>query len=187
MARKERYLVGLDVGTAKITAIVGETTEDGGLDIIGMGLADSRTEHLANSKRRLLETYIEAEGPWWEDPTLRSLDLEYHNVDPAEGLYAALEESGAIHRFVDDDLIAEALTRAPDTRAALRGELVSRWGERIERISWGSVTLKTASGPWEVELPLESETVARLRTALAAAKTVEDAAAALAGASPGVK
>ena len=40
MARKERYLVGLDVGTSKITAIVGEMTDDGGLDIIGMGLAD---------------------------------------------------------------------------------------------------------------------------------------------------
>ena len=42
MARKERYLVGLDVGTSKITAIVGEMTDHGGLDIIGMGLADSR-------------------------------------------------------------------------------------------------------------------------------------------------
>jgi cell division protein FtsA len=42
MARKERYLVGLDVGTSKVTAIVGEITEDGGLDIIGLGLADAR-------------------------------------------------------------------------------------------------------------------------------------------------
>ena len=42
MARKERYLVGLDVGTSKITAIVGETTDEGSLDIIGIGLADSR-------------------------------------------------------------------------------------------------------------------------------------------------
>ena len=42
MARRERYLVGLDVGTSKVTAIVGEVTDDGGLDIIGMGLADSR-------------------------------------------------------------------------------------------------------------------------------------------------
>jgi cell division protein FtsA len=42
VARKERYLVGLDVGTSKISAIVGEITDDGGLDIIGIGLADSR-------------------------------------------------------------------------------------------------------------------------------------------------
>jgi cell division protein FtsA len=42
MARRERYLVGLDVGTSKVTAIVGEITDDGGLDIIGLGLADAR-------------------------------------------------------------------------------------------------------------------------------------------------
>jgi len=42
VARKERYLVGLDVGTSKISAIVGEMTGEGGLDIIGIGLADSR-------------------------------------------------------------------------------------------------------------------------------------------------
>ncbi len=42
MARKERYLVGLDVGTSKIAAIVGEMTDDEGLDIIGIGLADSK-------------------------------------------------------------------------------------------------------------------------------------------------
>jgi proteasome accessory factor A len=147
--------------------------------------AEDRLDWVA--KRRLLETYIEAEGLWWEDPTLRSLDLEYHNVDPAEGLYAALEESGAVQRVVDEDAIAGAVTTAPDTRAAVRGELVSRWGDRIARISWAGVTLNTASGPWEVELPLAGNAVARLRSALAAAKTVEDAAAALAGAAPGTK
>ena len=42
MARKERYLVGLDVGTSKIAAIVGEMTDDEGLDIIGIGVADSK-------------------------------------------------------------------------------------------------------------------------------------------------
>ena len=42
VSRKDRYLVGLDVGTSKIAAIVGETTGDARLDIIGLGLADSR-------------------------------------------------------------------------------------------------------------------------------------------------
>ena len=41
MARKERYLVGLDVGTSKITAIVGEPGENGSLNIVGMGVAES--------------------------------------------------------------------------------------------------------------------------------------------------
>ena len=42
MARKERYLVALDVGTAKVSVIVGELMDDGGLDIIGIGLAESK-------------------------------------------------------------------------------------------------------------------------------------------------
>ena len=42
MARKERYLVGLDVGTSKVAAIVGECIDDGGLDIIGIGVAESQ-------------------------------------------------------------------------------------------------------------------------------------------------
>src|SRR3954465_15965263 len=38
----ERYVVGLDVGTSKIAPIVGEMTDDGGLDIVGIGLAESK-------------------------------------------------------------------------------------------------------------------------------------------------
>jgi len=41
VARKERYLVGLDVGTSKTTAIVGEGLDQGGLSIVGMGVAES--------------------------------------------------------------------------------------------------------------------------------------------------
>jgi len=41
VARKERYLVGLDVGTSKVTAVVAEML-DGGLDIVGIGVAESR-------------------------------------------------------------------------------------------------------------------------------------------------
>ena len=42
MARKERYLVGLDVGTSTVCAVVGESLDDGGLDIVGLGVAESR-------------------------------------------------------------------------------------------------------------------------------------------------
>src|SRR5689334_25138735 len=41
MAKKERYLVGLDVGTSKVTAVVGEILDEG-LDIVGLGVAESR-------------------------------------------------------------------------------------------------------------------------------------------------
>jgi cell division protein FtsA len=42
VARKERYLVGLDVGTSKVTAVVGEVVDGDGLDVVGIGVAESR-------------------------------------------------------------------------------------------------------------------------------------------------
>src|SRR6476659_1663716 len=42
MARKERYLVGLDVGTSKVTAVVGEMPDGDGVEIVGLGVAESR-------------------------------------------------------------------------------------------------------------------------------------------------
>ena len=42
MNRKERYLVGLDVGTSSVCAVVGESLDDGRLDIVGLGVAESR-------------------------------------------------------------------------------------------------------------------------------------------------
>jgi cell division protein FtsA len=42
VARQERYLVGLDVGTSKVTAVVCEALDGDGLDIVGIGVAESR-------------------------------------------------------------------------------------------------------------------------------------------------
>jgi cell division protein FtsA len=40
--RRERYLVGLDVGTSTVCAVVGESLENGSLDMVGIGVAESR-------------------------------------------------------------------------------------------------------------------------------------------------
>jgi cell division protein FtsA len=42
VARKDRYLVGLDVGTSKVCAIVGEPLDGGSIDVVGIGVAESR-------------------------------------------------------------------------------------------------------------------------------------------------
>ncbi len=39
---KNNYIVGLDIGTKKTAAIIGEITEDKKIEIIGIGIADSR-------------------------------------------------------------------------------------------------------------------------------------------------
>ena len=40
--KKDRYIVGLDIGTHKVCAIVAEITEEGRLDIIGIGQTESK-------------------------------------------------------------------------------------------------------------------------------------------------
>jgi cell division protein FtsA len=42
VARKERHVVGLDLGTSKVAAIVGEVMSNGELEIIGLGVAESQ-------------------------------------------------------------------------------------------------------------------------------------------------
>tara|TARA_B100002003_G_scaffold251153_1_gene293331 strand:+ start:363 stop:1601 length:1239 start_codon:yes stop_codon:yes gene_type:complete len=41
LARRDPYIVGLDVGTSKVCAVIGEPTEGNKLEIIGVGVADS--------------------------------------------------------------------------------------------------------------------------------------------------
>ena len=150
-------------------------------------LAEDRVDWVA--KRRLLETYIEAEGLWWEDEALWSLDLEYHNVDPESGLYALLEQSGAIQRVVDDDLIECAAVRPPgNTRAALRGELVRRFPQEIARLSWGRAAVKAGGEARWVYFPADYGSPdtgptrgaeADVRARLEAATTMQEAIAVL--------
>ena len=40
--KKDRYIVGLDIGTHKVAAIVAEATDEGRLDVIGIGQAESK-------------------------------------------------------------------------------------------------------------------------------------------------
>ena len=42
MAKKENHLVGLDVGTSKVAAIVAEPLDEGGIDITGVGVVEAQ-------------------------------------------------------------------------------------------------------------------------------------------------
>lgn len=110
------------------------------------------------AKFQLLETYAEAEECGWDDPMLRSLDLEYHQIDPEVGLYYAIEEQ--MQRLVGKEAVDRAGAYPPTgTRAALRGELVRRFSTQIERVSWGRVALRGEDGAgtrW-VTLPIEKD------------------------------
>lgn len=77
------------------------------------------------SKLWLLESFRESEGLEWTDPMLKSLDLEYHNLNSKKGLYYGLLEEGRAPRLTTDKAIDLAMEHPPkNTRAFARGELV---------------------------------------------------------------
>ncbi|UVT21571.1 MAG: proteasome accessory factor PafA2 family protein [Nitrospira sp.] len=89
------------------------------------------------TKQWLLETFIQEERLGWDDPWLASLDLEYHNVNPEQGLYLGLEAEGKAWRMTTDELIEEAIRNGPgDTRGGLRGVCVQRFSHQITSVQW---------------------------------------------------
>ena len=143
------------------------------------------------AKRRLLETYMEAADEaddrdvGWAEATLQSLDLAYHNLDPEAGLYRALEEAGAVVQLTEEADIRQAMDNPPpNTRASVRGALVRRFGEQIERISWGRVRLQTAAGSRWISLHgCQDGQIAELTGHVEQAATVETLLQHLQGAS----
>ncbi len=92
------------------------------------------------TKQWLLETFMQEERIGWDDPWLASLDLEYHNVDPEQGLYLGLEAEGKAWRMTTDEKIEEAIRNGPsDTRGGLRGLCVQRFSWGIKSLQWERV------------------------------------------------
>ncbi|MGQ9524201.1 MAG: proteasome accessory factor PafA2 family protein [Armatimonadota bacterium] len=110
------------------------------LEVDPMSLAD-RLDWVA--KRRLVETYMEAEGVGWDADVLHSIDLEYHNVNPSQSLFYALQEAGDMRRVVSNEDIERATTTPPPgTRACGRALIVREIlasGNRRYVIDWDSV------------------------------------------------
>ena len=94
------------------------------------------------TKKWLLETFMAAENVRWDDPWLQSLDLEYHNIDPAKGLFFGVHAAKRIGEWNNSVRRAEARTTPPaNTRAAGRAEAVAWFQKRQQAyvINWDSV------------------------------------------------
>jgi len=132
-----KYLAVADVGEqyADVVPAWEEILTDLERDI--MSTAD-RLDWTA--KLRVLEGYRDRDGLEWDDPKLRLLGLQYHDVDPARGIYYRLAASGRFRRLFDDEAISEAAHRPPaETRAYFRGECVSRFGGSLVAANWDSL------------------------------------------------
>jgi proteasome accessory factor A len=69
-----------------------------------------------------------------DDYQLKKLDLTYHDLDPATGLYQRCLALDLVDRLVDDkDIEAARINPPQDTRARLRGLIVQRtFGKKVE-------------------------------------------------------
>ncbi len=94
----------------------------------------------------LLDAFADDEGLDWEKPDdrawLQSQDLEYHNIDPGEGLYLLLEGQEQVERLVDEGGIRRALVQPPaGTRAYFRGRFLERFGASVRALNWDSIEI----------------------------------------------
>jgi proteasome accessory factor A len=96
------------------------------------------------AKRRILEGYRERDGLAWNDPKLRAIDLQYHDVRRDKGLYHRLERAGKVERLTTDEEVERAIMDPPeDTRAYFRGRCIGKFPDAIAAASWDSLILDT--------------------------------------------
>ena len=90
------------------------------------------------AKRHMIESYMDRKGCGWDDPRVRLMDLQYHDIRPDRGLYYTLERSHLIERVVQDvEVIAEFTPSG--TRAYFRGRCIGKFSKSIYGASWTSV------------------------------------------------
>ncbi|HLZ35162.1 MAG TPA: depupylase/deamidase Dop [Nitrospira sp.] len=92
------------------------------------------------AKRHMMESYMERKGCGWDDPRVRLMDLQYHDIRLDKGLYYTLERSHLIERVVQDVEVTRAeFTPPPGTRAYFRGRCIGKFAKSIYGASWTSV------------------------------------------------
>jgi proteasome accessory factor A len=94
------------------------------------------------TKKWLLDLLIDAENLTWDDPWLQSVDLEYHNIDPARGLFFGVTPGKRIGEWNNSVRRSDAMHSPPaNTRASGRARAVAGFQERSQSyvINWDSI------------------------------------------------
>jgi len=139
------------------------------------------------TKKWLLDAFVEAEGLDWGKPEdrlwLQSQDLEYHNIDPEDGLYQMLERGGdASWRLTDEKQIRRATKKAPvGTRAYFRGRSIEKFGSAVRAVNWDSIEFDLDGRIAVVDLKgcVDADTAAKFNGVLDACATAHDLVASL--------
>jgi len=92
------------------------------------------------AKLVLFEGYISRDGLAWNDPKLRLLNLQYHDIDPEKGLYDRLVAAGRMQRLFTDEEVQGAVDHPPArTRAYFRGRCVEKYRDALVAANWDSL------------------------------------------------
>ncbi len=129
------------------------------------------------AKLALVREFQAAQNLPDDDPWLQSLDLEYHRLDLAEGLYYGLEQGGGMLGVPEEVQVRRAVREPPaTTRALVRGKIVQKFAGAVESAQWDHITLR--SGPELIKISLMDlfapEDIARLGRAVDGARSPED-------------
>ncbi len=91
-------------------------------------------------KEKLFTEFMQEENIGWDDPWLKSCDLEYHNLNPERGLYRGLQQENRVMQVFSEEEITEAMHKPPEgTRAMVRGMAVENERDNIKSIHWMGV------------------------------------------------
>jgi proteasome accessory factor PafA2 len=98
-------------------------------------------------KYRMIDAYLKHKGLPWDSPRTKAMDLQYHDLNTAKGLYHTLNARGLVETLVDESEVEASRRDAPaDTRAWFRGQCLARFGKAVYGVSWSSVLLTTPEG-----------------------------------------
>ncbi|PRZ16183.1 depupylase/deamidase Dop [Nesterenkonia sandarakina] len=162
-----------DAETAELLEAWEELLEDLGTDLYA---AADRVDWIA--KLTLLESYRRRDGLAWDAPLLGMVDLQYADLRPEKGLYYKLARAGRMRRLFTDAQIAWAAEHPPEeTRAWLRGQLVSDHADVVVGASWDQILLRADDVSPVVRLGLPDPyagTRAAAENTLATAETAQD-------------
>ena len=104
------------------------------------------------AKLALIREFQSAQNLADDDPWLQSVDLEYHRLDPAEGIYYGLEQSGTMIGVPQEAQISVAMKDPPRTRAYVRGKCVQKFSSSVISAQWDHITLQGTNGPIRISL-----------------------------------
>jgi len=92
------------------------------------------------AKLWLLEQFAESDCGW-DEPTMQSLDLNYHLLDPDESLYAGLALSGYLNLLQTE---AASIDHAPNgSRAIARATAISKFSAQVKTAGWERITFES--------------------------------------------